>query len=66
MSSEDAPDYRLYKLAALWGLPSASPSCVRVEVGLRRSSLLCGQVDDLEHHSGSQWCTCRPISAWQR
>ena len=37
MSSEGAPEYRLYKLAALWGLPSASPSCVRVEVRSRES-----------------------------
>ena len=25
-------EYRLYKLTPLWGLPSASPACVRVEV----------------------------------
>ena len=35
MSAESAPEYRLYRLAALWGLPSASPSCVRVEVRKR-------------------------------
>lgn len=32
MSSESVPSYRLYKLASSWGLPSASPACMRVEV----------------------------------
>ena len=32
MASESVPSYRLYKLASSWGLPSASPACMRVEV----------------------------------
>ena len=36
MSAQTAspPEYRLYKLTPLWGLPSASPACVRVEVSI--------------------------------